>query len=145
MDTQEYAFAMRKNSPWLSKINRALNAAIANGLVQDSYIRNLRQSCPPLSTTMSVKPLGLRELGTLFMAAGAAAVLMAMLKIWLMVRSRNRPRLPLRSISTTSAVDGDVLSRYPEKDSMMRMNRSVVVSRMSLSVSSVFTNRGFQH
>ena len=100
VDTQEYAFAMRKNSPWLTEINRAMSSVINNGLVTKSYTHHLNQRCPPWSAGENVKPLTLSNLGSLFAVAAIAAVVLSGVKLYLLYSKRQRPKFPMRSLST---------------------------------------------
>lgn len=72
---------MRQNSPWLPKINRAINTAISDGLIQESYRRHLRHRCTALKRSSQVQPLGLSNLGFLFIAAGLITIVLVVLKV----------------------------------------------------------------
>ena len=139
VDTQEYAFTLRKNSSWSIPINRALNTAIDNGVVSKSYREHLVYSCLDSSQDDqdSVKPLGLSNLGILFIISMVTALFLSIVKIWPIIQNRNRPRLPLRSLSAD-----DVISRPPPlRSSFSSSTRLSIVSSSFSSPGILFSSR----
>lgn len=129
VDTQEYAFAMRKNSPWLDKINWALTASIDDGVITKSYAKHLKKQCPPFRKSDKPVPLTLDNLGSLFSVGIIFSILLALCKVWPTLRKRNRPQLPMRSITVTN----EVISRTP---SVSRRTSAFSAISRSLSISS---------
>lgn len=99
---------MRKNSPLLAEINRALSTSINNGVVTKAYRKHLRPKCPPFEALDKEIPLTLANLGSLFGVGLLTAFVLAILKTLSMIPQWNRPKLPLRSVGADQ-----VLSRPP--------------------------------
>ena len=100
VESQEYAFAMRKNSPWLNEINLALSAVINNGIVLKSYAHHTGNQCPPLTKGESVSALTLSNFGSLFAIVVVVAVILTALKLYFYSEKRQRPSLPMRSLAS---------------------------------------------
>lgn len=128
VDFQQYAFAMRRNSPWLPKINRAINAAIAEGLAQKSYKRHIHQQCVQSVKKAKESPLDLGDLGYLFAGAGAAGLALLCMKLYPLLKNYDRPRLPMKSVCKES---DHVISWNPQTSSDLGLSMTNLAAKWS--------------
>eukprot|EP00117_Sycon_ciliatum_P044498 scpid84169/ scgid5997/ len=82
VDSQQYAFAFKKNSPWQLEIDRALGLLINQGKVTALFNRYVPTQCQPYSPTEGVKPMTLSNLGGLFILLAIGTAVATVLKLY---------------------------------------------------------------
>ncbi|XP_065184160.1 uncharacterized protein LOC135814891 [Sycon ciliatum] len=73
--TQQYAFAAKKDAPWLDEVNRAISIMLSNGTVSQLFSKYVPSTCSKVTSIDNIKPLTLKDLTSLVLLVGVAVVL----------------------------------------------------------------------
>ena len=98
--TQQYAFAVKKNSAWLQDINRAISVLLNDGRMSRLFLKYVPKNCPDVAPVDTIKPLTVADLLSLVIlfCVATGVSFLGKLSYFLVVKKLRRGRVGVSSI-----------------------------------------------